>query len=129
MPSKDYLSLKHRHCSFSWTQPVGYDFNEVEKAIEEYKAAVENAMEVLDAKEKQVKMLKSEVERLQSEVTNAQIQMTAITTPACDPKKDFQTLTEHSGGQFMSAILEEEASRENQGLPSDPKQKKFKIIT
>ena len=81
MPSREYRSLRERYTLFTWSQPVGYDFEEVENTIEQYKATISELGELLRKREEMISSMKNEIKRLTSDLTDAQLQMTAISIP------------------------------------------------
>lgn len=81
MPSREYRSLREKYTLFDWSQPVGYDFEEVEKTIEQYKSTISELGELLRKREEMISSMKNEIKRLTSDLTDAQLQMTAISIP------------------------------------------------
>lgn len=81
MPSREFRSLREKYTLFDWSQPVGYDFEEVEKTIEQYKSTISELGELLRKREEMISSMKNEIKRLTSDLTDAQLQMTAISIP------------------------------------------------
>lgn len=97
MASKEYRSLKNKYTLFSWSTPVGYDFEEVENVIKEYKSTISDINEVIQKKDNIIDILKAENNRLVSEITNAQLQMESITAPSLSVDQSMEVLNDFMG--------------------------------
>ena len=92
MKSKEYKSLSKQYQLFSWSQPVGYDFKEVQEAIEKYKITISDIGELLDKKDSIIEALKEENSRLVNELANMRIQMESLIVPNYSEEESLEIL-------------------------------------
>lgn len=94
MPSKEYRSLRDKYTNFTWSKPVGYDFQEVDDEIENYKRTIADIGELLQKKDNIILALKTENNRLIDEVTNTRMQMESLVIPSMSEKDSLDILSD-----------------------------------
>lgn len=94
MPSKEYRSLRDKYTNFTWSKPVGYDFQEVDDEIENYKRTIADIGELLQKKDNIILALKTENNRLIDEVTNTRMQMESLVIPSMSEKDSLGILSD-----------------------------------
>lgn len=94
MVSRDYRSLRMEHTNFTWSKPVGYDFKEVDSAMEELKKTISDANEIIEKKESVIQLLKDENNRLVDEVTNSRIQLESVMAPTMSRDSSVEILND-----------------------------------
>lgn len=77
---------------FSWTQPVGYDFSEVETAINEYKSSITDMHEILMKKEKELAAMKARCDDYIKQITEMQINYESLNVPMMSEEQSIQIL-------------------------------------
>lgn len=87
-----YKSLQNQYQLFNWSQPVGYDFAEVEHAITDYKTTISDIGELLEKKDSIIESLKQENSRLNNELINARIQMESVIAPSYSEEQSLEIL-------------------------------------
>lgn len=73
--------LKNQYSRFTWSSPVGYDFEEVEETIREFKEAISDANELSQKKDVTIRMLNEKVQHLTQVNTELNIQLSAVQAP------------------------------------------------
>lgn len=113
MLSKDYRTLQEAHDLFTWSGPVGYDFEEVEETINQYKETISQLATLLKKREELNNSMKSEIKRLTDDLTDAQLQMTAISVPNASDSEidsvlnDFGLSIEEDADSELASELED----------------------
>lgn len=116
MPSKEYRSLRDKYTNFTWSKPVGYDFQEVDDEIENYKRTIADIGELLQKKDNIILALKTENNRLIDEVTNTRMQMESLVIPSISEKDSLDILSNVNSDFDIS---EDEIQEQLTDIPDD----------
>jgi hypothetical protein len=94
MRDREIRKLKEKYPRFTWSSPVGYDFEEVETTIREYKQAISDAGELIYQKEEAIRALNDKITRLESTIVQLNIQLAAVKVPEFDDDASIEILDE-----------------------------------
>lgn len=108
--SREYNQLKEKYQRFTWSQPVGYSFEDVEEALEGYDKTILEAKSVIEQKDEELAEKNEEIIRLQQELTQCQQMLAEIQIPVDEGsgKSATDVLNEFAGETaFTEADLQE----------------------
>ena len=98
-------AFKEEHHLFRWSKPIGYNFDDVDKAIEEYKSAIKDAKALIEKKDIIIVELQSEKSRLEGEVTNLELQLRSFPVQEEPEESSIEILSDfakaHDGDSAM----------------------------
>lgn len=82
---REFTSLRKKHDRFKWSQPYGYDFQEVDETFDSFQSKLaeieEYSNSVILTKDSIISQLKAENERLSSEIVALNIQLQSVVAP------------------------------------------------
>lgn len=118
MSSRDKRSLQAKYNEFSWSQPVGYDFQEVTDAIAQYKKTLSDMEAIIQKKEEIINALKAANDDYITQLTNVQMQMESVMTPSITPEESLEVLNDFSTSDFQQDETSEQANQETHQIPT-----------
>lgn len=101
---KDFRRIQDKHNMFPYSQPIGYRFEDVEKAIRDYKELIEKANKVMVAKTEQIDSLKHQVSDKNQQIVELQLQLENMTITDMPVESSIQILnnfTESNGSELQ----------------------------
>lgn len=117
MSSRDKRSLQAKYNEFSWSQPVGYDFQEVTDAIAQYKKTLSDMEAIIQKKEEIINALKAANDDYITQLTNVQMQMESVMTPSITPEESLEVLNDFSTSDFQQNETPEETNQKTYQVP------------
>lgn len=117
MSSRDKRSLQAKYNEFSWSQPVGYDFQEVTDAIAQYKKTLSDMEAIIQKKEEIINALKAANDDYITQLTNVQMQMESVMTPSITPEESLEVLNDFSTSDFQQNETPEETNQKTHQVP------------
>lgn len=117
MSSRDKRSLQAKYNEFSWSQPVGYDFQEVTDAIAQYKKTLSDMEAIIQKKEEIINALKAANDDYITQLTNVQMQMESVMTPSITPEESLEVLNDFSTSDFQQNETSEETNQKTHQVP------------
>ena len=117
MSSRDKRSLQAKYNEFSWSQPVGYDFQEVTDAIAQYKKTLSDMEAIIQKKEEIINALKAANDDYITQLTNVQMQMESVMTPSISPEESLEVLNDFSTSDFQQNETPEKTNQETHQIP------------
>lgn len=117
MSSRDKRSLQAKYNEFSWSQPVGYDFQEVTDAIAQYKKTLSDMEAIIQKKEEIINALKVANDDYITQLTNVQMQMESVMTPSITPEESLEVLNDFSTSDFQQNETPEETNQKTHQVP------------
>lgn len=116
----DLEQIKKEHSMFELTRPLGYDFQQVETAINDYKHTIADIYELLADKDQHIRELEAQRDRLEKEVTDARLQMEAITIPDYTEQQSLNILENFGEGEPLPDVQQGMQQSSQPSPPSEP---------
>lgn len=120
--SRNMRDMKDRYSRFSWSTPMGYDFEEVEETIKEYKQAISDANELSLKKDTTIKMLNEKVQHLTQVNTELNIQLSAVQAPDFTEDESIEILDNFRRELSPQPVKPEQVQRQQPRPQQRPQQ-------
>lgn len=118
--ASDLEQIKKDHHMFGLIRPIGYDFTQVEDAINDYKHTIADIYELLADKDQHIRELEAQRDRLEKEVTDARLQMEAITIPDYSMEQSLNILENFGEGEPLPDAQQGMQQGSQPSPPSEP---------